>query len=171
MISNATRIIGSVTLALALATTASIANAGQAKRAEAPQKNIVQVARDAGQFTTLIRALQATDLVGTLSGQGHGTWTVFAPTDAAFAKLPAGTLEGLLADPAALKNILLYHVASGEYPAADVVARSSLTMANGKTVTIQTANGVMVNDAKVTATDIAARNGVIHVIDTVLLPN
>ncbi|HEU4334309.1 MAG TPA: fasciclin domain-containing protein, partial [Candidatus Eisenbacteria bacterium] len=90
----------------------SIANA-------AAEKNIVQTAKAAGQFTTLLAALKATDLIGTLSGQGQGPFTVFAPTDAAFAKLPAGTVESLLADPAALKQILLYHVVAGELTAAD----------------------------------------------------
>jgi uncharacterized surface protein with fasciclin (FAS1) repeats len=139
----------------------SIAEAGK------PAKNIVQVARDAGTFQTLLAALKATDLVGTLSGQGKGPFTVFAPNDAAFAKLPAGTVEALLADPQALKNILLYHVAAGELNAAADTSRTSLTMANGQTITI---NGAMVNGSNIIATDIMARNGVIHVIDTVLLP-
>jgi uncharacterized surface protein with fasciclin (FAS1) repeats len=134
------------------------------------EKNIVQVAREAGQFKTLLAALEATDLVGTLSGQGKGPFTVFAPTDAAFAKLPPGTVESLLANPAALKNILLYHVAAGELMATDVVSRSSLTMANGQTTSITTAGGAMINDSKIVQTDIQARNGVIHVIDTVLIP-
>jgi uncharacterized surface protein with fasciclin (FAS1) repeats len=136
-----------------------------------PEKNIVQTAKDAGTFTTLLAALKATDLVGTLSGQGKGPFTVFAPTDAAFAKLPAGTVESLLADPAALKNILLYHVVSGELTAADVTSRSSLMTLNGQPLSVSTAGGAKVNDSAITATDIMARNGVIHVIDTVLLPN
>ena len=135
-----------------------------------PNKNIVQVAREAGQFNTLLAALEAADLVGTLSGQGTGPFTVFAPTDAAFAKLPPGTVDALLKDPAALKNVLLYHVASGELRAADVVSRSTLTMANGQTTSISTAGGAKINDSNITATDIEARNGVIHVIDTVLIP-
>ena len=135
-----------------------------------PAKNIVQTARDAGTFKTLLAALEAADLVGTLSGQGKGKFTVFAPTDAAFAKLPPGTVESLLADKAALRNVLLYHVAPGELNAADVVSRSSLTMANGGTVTIGTIGGATINRSAITATDIAARNGVIHVIDTVLIP-
>ena len=132
-----------------------------------PEKNIVQVAREAGQFKTLLAALEAADLVGTLSGQGKGPFTVFAPTDAAFSKLPPGTVEALLKDPVALKNVLLYHVAPGDLRAADVLSRTSLTMANGQTATI---SGAKINDANITATDIAARNGVIHVIDTVLIP-
>jgi len=136
----------------------------------APARNIVQVAREAGSFKTLLAAIEAADLTGALSGQGKGPLTVFAPTDDAFAKLPAGTVESLLKDKAALRNILLYHVAAGELKAADVVARTSVTMLNGRSVTISTAGGVKVNDANVVKTDIAARNGVIHVIDTVLLP-
>jgi len=132
-----------------------------------PNKNIVQVARDAGQFNTLLAAIEAADLVGTLSGQGKGPFTVFAPTDAAFAKLPPGTVDALLKDPAALKNVLLYHVAAGELLATDVLSRSSLTMANGQTTTI---NGAKINDSNIIGTDIGARNGVIHVIDTVLIP-
>jgi len=134
----------------------------------AKPKNIVQTARQAGSFTTLIKALEATDLIGTLSGKG--SFTVFAPTDEAFAKLPAGTVEALLKDPAALKNILLYHVVAGEVPASQVVASSTLGTVQGGSLTVTTAGGVKVNDANVTATDIQARNGIIHVIDTVLIP-
>ncbi len=135
------------------------------------EKNIVQTAKDAGQFNTLLAALKATDLVGTLSGQGKGPFTVFAPTDAAFAKLPAGTVDALLADPAALKQILLYHVVAGELDAAAVTSRTSLMTLNGQPLTINTAGGAKVNDSNIVATDVMARNGVIHVIDTVLLPN
>lgn len=148
----------------------AVAGAKSGKAAAKNDKNIVQVARGAGQFNTLLAALEAADLVGTLSGQGKGPFTVFAPTDAAFAKLPAGTVESLLANPEALKNILLYHVAAGELSAADVTSRTSLTMANGQTVAISTAGGAKINDSNITATDIGARNGVIHVIDTVLIP-
>jgi len=155
-------------IALGIAAVATPAQAGNGHGA--PAKNIVQTAREAGSFTTLIKALEATDLVGTLSGQGKGPFTVFAPTDAAFAKLPAGTVESLLANPAALRNILLYHVVAGEVPAARVVASTSLQTVNGQSITVSTSGGVKVNDANVTATDIRARNGIIHVIDTVLLP-
>lgn len=144
------------------------AMAGQGQGA--PEKNIVQVAREAGSFRTLLTALEATDLVGTLSGQGKGPFTVFAPTDEAFAKIDPATLQSLLNDPAALKQILLYHVVPGEYPAARVVTSTSLPTAHGQSLTISTAGGVRVNDSNVTATDIQARNGIIHVIDTVLLP-
>jgi uncharacterized surface protein with fasciclin (FAS1) repeats len=133
-------------------------------------KSIVQVAREAGSFTVLLKALEATDLIGTLSGQGHGSFTVFAPTDEAFAKLDPATLQSLLVNPPALKQILLYHVVPGEYPAARVLTSASLETVQGQSLTITTSGGVKVDNANVTATDIAARNGVIHVIDTVLLP-
>jgi len=155
--------VTSVLTALVIAGTAIAAPS-----AGAPPKNIVQTARQAGTFTTLIAALKATDLVGTLSGQGP--FTVFAPTDEAFAKLPAGTVEALLKDPAALKQILLYHVVAGEVPASQVVATPSLLTVQGGSLTVTTLGGVKVNDANVTATDIPARNGIIHVIDTVLIP-
>lgn len=146
----------------------SNAVAGKGKGSQG--KSIVQVAREAGTFTTLIQALEATDLVGTLSGQGKGPFTVFAPTDEAFAKIDPATLQSLLANPEALKQILLYHVVPGEYPAARVLTSTSLATVSGQSLTISTSGGVKVNDANVTATDITARNGVIHVIDTVLLP-
>lgn len=134
-------------------------------------KNIVQVAREAGSFKTLLAAVEATDLVGVLSGQGQGPFTVFAPTDAAFAKLPPGTVESLLQNPEQLKKILLYHVVPGQYLAADVLASSSLPTVNGQSLTISNYGSPKVNDSGITATDIRARNGVIHVIDTVLIPN
>ena len=140
------------------------------KPAGKPLKNIVQTAREAGSFTTLVAALEATDLVGTLSSQGKGPFTVFAPTDEAFAKLPAGTVESLLANPEALKKILLYHVVAGDVRAAQVVNLNTATTVNGQNLTISTSGGVKVNDANVVLTDVLARNGVIHVIDTVLLP-
>lgn len=150
---------------------ALVANSAPAAAGTSPQApNIIQVAREAGTFTTLLRAIEAAGLVGTLSGQGHGSFTVFAPTDAAFQKLPAGTIEALLKDRAALRQILLYHVVSGTYRAADVVAVSTLPTLNGQNLAISTTGGAKVNDARIVTTDIAARNGVIHVLDTVLLP-
>src|SRR5512135_2582849 len=107
----------------------------------AAEKDIVDTAVDAG-FKTLVAAVKAADLVDTL--KGDGPFTVFAPTDAAFAKLPPGTVESLLKDPVALKNVLLYHVASGDLRATDVLSRTSLTMANGQTATI---SGARINDA------------------------
>ena len=139
--------------------------------AYAADKDIVDTAVAAGQFKTLAAALTAAGLVDTL--KGPGPFTVFAPTDAAFAKLPAGTVENLLKpeNKAQLTAILTYHVVSGKVMAADVVKLKEAKTVNGKMLQVKV-NGsdVMINDAKVTATDIAASNGVIHVIDSVVLP-
>jgi uncharacterized surface protein with fasciclin (FAS1) repeats len=128
---------------------------------------IYETAKEGG-FNTLAAAIDAAGLEMALSGEGP--FTVFAPTDEAFAKLPEGTVEALLKDPEALKNILLYHVVSGEVLASDVVKIKSAKMLNGQSVSISTKDGVRVNDANVIKTDIMAKNGVIHVIDTVLIP-
>ena len=132
--------------------------------------DIVEVATAAGSFKTLLTAATAAGLVDTL--KGPGPFTVFAPTDAAFAKLPAGTLEKLLADPAALKDILLYHVVAGKVMAADVTKITSATSVQGSPIAIAVKDGkVYLNDsAQVVTTDIEASNGVIHVIDAVILP-
>lgn len=130
--------------------------------------DIVDTAVSAGSFTTLVAAVQAAGLVDTL--KGAGPFTVFAPTDEAFAKLPAGTVEALLQDIPKLTKILTYHVVSGKVMAADVVKLTSATTVEGSTVKIDASNGVKVNDATVTAADVAADNGVIHIIDSVLLP-
>ena len=132
-------------------------------------KTIVDVAQEAGSFTTLIAAVKAAGLDETLSGAGP--FTVFAPTDEAFAKLPEGTVEALLKDKAKLSSILTYHVVSGKVMAKDVAGMTSAKTVEGGEVTVKTENGkVMINDATVTTADIEASNGVIHVIDTVLLP-
>jgi transforming growth factor-beta-induced protein len=132
-------------------------------------KTIVDIAVEDGRFTTLVAALQAANLVDTL--KGDGPFTVFAPTDDAFAKLPAGTVEALLADIPTLSNILLYHVVPGKVMAADVVKLSYADTAAGQPVLIKVdGDKVMVNNAQVVITDIEAANGVIHVIDTVILP-
>lgn len=132
--------------------------------------DIVQVATAAGNFSTLLKAATAAGLVDTL--KGAGPYTVFAPTDAAFAALPAGTLDGLLKDPAKLKDILLYHVTPGKVMADQVVKLTSAATAEGKSIKIAVKDGtVYLNDTvKVVTTDIPAANGVIHVIDAVLLP-
>lgn len=137
-----------------------------------PTKDIVDTAVSAGSFKTLTTALAAAGLVETLKGKGP--FTVFAPTDEAFAKLPAGTVESLLkpANKQKLTAILTYHVVAGNVKAADVVKLSSAKTLNGKSVTIKTAGGkVLINGATVVKADIAATNGTIHVIDTVLMPN
>ena len=134
-----------------------------------PPKDIVDTAVADGRFKTLVTALTAAGLVDTLKGKGP--FTVFAPTDEAFAKLPAGTLTALLADKAKLSAILTYHVVSGRVMAADVVKLTSANTVNGKPVTIKVDGGkVYINDAQVIITDILTSNGVIHVIDKVILP-
>jgi uncharacterized surface protein with fasciclin (FAS1) repeats len=138
---------------------------------EQQAKDIVDTAVAAGSFTTLAKALTAADLVATL--KGPGPVTVFAPTDEAFAKLPAGTLENLLKpeNKATLRRVLTYHVVPGKVMAADVVKISSAKTVSGDTLPVKVSGGtVMLDKARVVKTDIAASNGVIHVIDTVLLP-
>jgi uncharacterized surface protein with fasciclin (FAS1) repeats len=133
------------------------------------QGNIVQTAVAAGQFTTLAKLLTRAGLVQTL--ERPGPYTVFAPTDAAFRKVPQQTLNALLQNKAKLKAVLLYHVVPGKVTAAKVVKLSSATTAGGKTVRIRvTGSNVFVNSAKVTKPDVMASNGVIHVIDRVLIP-
>ena len=132
--------------------------------------NIVETAIAAGSFKTLVKAVQAADLVDTL--KGPGPFTVLAPTDEAFAKLPAATLSAVLADKAKLTAILTYHVLAGKVLAADVVAlngKSAKTLQGGE-LKIETSKGVTIGGANVTKTDIVTDNGVIHVIDTVLIP-
>ena len=132
-------------------------------------QNIVEVAQGAGGFTTLLAAAEAAGLVSTLTGDGP--YTVFAPTDEAFNKLPAGTVEALLKDKEKLTQILTYHVVPGKVMAKDVVTLTSTTTVQGQDVKVKVDNGtVMINDATVVTTDIEASNGVIHVIDTVLMP-
>lgn len=132
-------------------------------------KTIVDIASEAGNFSTLVAAVKAAGLVDTLSGAGP--FTVFAPTDEAFAKLPAGTVESLLQDKEKLTAILTYHVVAGKVMAADVVNLTTAKTVQGQNVTIKVDGGtVMVDGAKVVTTDIEASNGVIHVIDSVILP-
>ncbi len=130
-------------------------------------KDIIDTAVGAGNFTTLATALKAAGLVDTLKGKGP--FTVFAPTDDAFAKIPKADLDALLKDKAKLTKVLTYHVVPGKVMAADVKAGMVKTV-QGSSITVGTKGGVMVDNAKVTATDIAADNGVIHVIDTVIMP-
>lgn len=132
------------------------------------EKDIVDTAVEAGTFTTLVAAVEAAGLVDTL--KGDGPFTVFAPTDEAFAALPAGTVEGLLEDPEALAAILTYHVVPGKVMSTDLSNEMMATTVNGADVTIMTEGGVMVDSANVVAADVEASNGVIHVIDAVILP-
>ena len=156
------------TLMLAAATSVALLGT-TARGAAAQQQDIVGTAVAAGSFNTLAKALTAAGLVETL--QGAGPFTVFAPTDEAFAKLPAGALDKLLADKAALRQVLLYHVVPGKVMAADVVKLSSAKTAAGPSARVQVMNGtVMINNAHVVKADVAASNGVIHVIDAVIMP-
>jgi len=136
-------------------------------------KNIIETAIDAENFTTLVKAVQTVDLVaGTLSGTGP--FTVFAPTDAAFAKLPAGTLDSVLQNKEQLTSILTYHVVLGKYMASDIKKLKSLKTVQEGLLTIEVHRlfhrGVKINDAQVIHPDIECSNGVIHVIDSVLMP-
>ncbi len=132
--------------------------------------DIVEIAVADGRFTTLVTALNAAGLVETLKGEGP--FTVFAPTDDAFAQLPAGTVDALLQDVPALKNILLYHVVSGKAMAADIATLTKVPTALGDSVSVVVMpdGKIMIRDASVVLADIQAKNGVIHVIDKVLLP-
>jgi len=146
-------------------------NYGEAEKAGEEAKDIVAIASENASFSTLVAALGAGDLVGTL--QGEGPFTVFAPTDEAFAKLPEGTVENLLKpeNKDQLVSILTYHVVPGEVYAEDVVSLDSATTVQGADIAISTeGENVLINDATVVTADIKASNGVIHVIDTVIIP-
>jgi uncharacterized surface protein with fasciclin (FAS1) repeats len=158
-------------LVVALGTVPAFAGSSceQSARQAANSSDIVATASSAGSFNTLVAAVQAAGLVDTL--QSDGPFTVFAPTDEAFAKLPEGTIDQLLANPDQLREILLYHVVPGKVMASDVVSLSSATTAQGSDIEIMLADGgVRIDNATVTATDIETSNGVIHVIDTVIIP-
>ena len=166
MFSRVTKVMPLVLVVALLAISAIPALAAPPYQAD---QDIVDIAVADGRFTTLVAAVQAAELVDTLKSEGP--FTVFAPTDDAFNKLPDGTIEALLNDIPTLTDILLYHVVPGKVMAADVVTLSSADTALGKPVAIRVENGnVFVNDAQVIITDVEASNGVIHVIDTVLLP-
>lgn len=166
-------VLAAAVAAATLATVPTIVVAGGdygAKNAAtmAAKSDIVDTAVGAGQFNTLAKALTAAGLIDTL--KGPGPFTVFAPTDAAFAKIPADKLNALLADKAALTKVLTYHVVAGKVMAADVKSGKTKTV-QGQDLTIMVSSkGVRVNDATVTKTDILATNGVIHVIDQVVMP-
>ena len=147
----------------------ALVSIGAQATGSAPSKDIVDTAVEAGSFKTLAAALQAADLISTLKSEGP--FTVFAPTDAAFAKIPKADLDALLSDKRALTDVLTYHVVSGKVMAADVVKLTQAKTVEGSPVKIRVVDGkVMINNANVSATDIAASNGVIHVIDTVIMP-
>jgi uncharacterized surface protein with fasciclin (FAS1) repeats len=152
-----------------VAVAAALATAAAPRAAQAQAQDIVETALAAGQFTTLAKALTEAGLVETL--KGAGPFTVFAPTDAAFAKLPPGTVEGLLKDKAKLRAVLLYHVVPGKVTAADVAKLTSAKTVGGPAVKVMVhGSAPMIDNAMVVQADVAASNGVIHVIDSVLLP-
>ncbi len=156
---------------LAMAAVAAVGITFGAASARAADKDIVDTAVGAGQFNTLAAALTAAGLVETL--KGAGPYTVFAPTDEAFAALPAGTVDNLLKpeNKDQLTAVLTYHVVPGKVMAADVVKITEAKTVNGAMITVKVdGDTVMINDATVTAADVAASNGVIHVIDKVILP-
>lgn len=160
---------GTAALALAIPATADARTDAPAGQAAASSKNIVETAVAAGKFKTLASLLTTAELAGTL--QGKGPFTVFAPTDAAFKKVPKKTLDGLAKDKKKLRAVLLLHVAKGRLPASSVVKRSSVKTLNGQSVRVRVSGGkVFVGAARVTSPDVKASNGVIHVIDKVLLP-
>lgn len=154
---------------LALVTAAMMAMSASAVKAET--KDIVDVAAGAGKFNTLVAAVKAAGLVETL--KGAGPFTVFAPSDDAFAKLPKGTVEDLLKpeNKEKLKAILTYHVIPGKVMAGDIKGKkTNVKTVQGSDLAVDATDGVKVNDAKVTSADVAASNGVIHIIDTVVMP-
>lgn len=167
MIAKSLYAVATLAASLALPAAAS----AQAHATHQASKDIVQTAVAAGSFNTLVAAVKAAGLVETL--QGKGPFTVFAPTDAAFAKLPAGTVESLLANPQKLASILTFHVVPGKVMAADIVKANGAkpTTVNGQPLDVVVRDGhVLVNGANVVTADVVASNGVIHVIDTVLIP-
>ena len=162
------RIFMSITM-IALMSVTIFAQMDTKMVSKAVKNDIVQTAISAGNFTTLATALTEAGLVDAL--KGDGPFTVFAPTDEAFKNLPKGALDNLLKDKEALKNVLLYHVVSGNVSSKDVVKLDKATTLNGSDLKIMTKNGkVMINDADVIGADVEASNGIIHVIDKVLLP-
>ena len=158
-----------ITMLAALAAFISIAQAGNMQHTSA-NKDIVDTAIDAGNFNTLVTAVQTAGLVETL--KSDGPFTVFAPTDEAFAKLPKDQLDALLADKEALTKVLTYHVVPGKIMSGDLAGKSmSVATVEGSDIKVNAMSGVKINNANVVKADIVTSNGVIHVIDTVILPN
>lgn len=156
-------------MAMVLGATALFGFMSRTSADDASKKDIVDTAVGAGGFKTLVAAVKEAELVETLKGEGP--FTVFAPTDEAFSKIPKEKLEALLKDKKALAAVLTYHVVSGKVMAADVVKLDSAKTVQGKSITIVTKDGkVTINGANVVKTDIVCKNGVIHVIDAVILP-
>ncbi len=153
---------------MVVAAALAVVVAPAAVRAGSHSKDIVDTAVAAGSFKTLATALEAAGLVDTL--KGPGPFTVFAPTDEAFAKIPKADLDALIADKARLTKVLTYHVVPGKVMAADVIKLKEARTVEGQMVKIDSASGVKVNGANVVKADVLASNGVIHVIDSVILP-
>ena len=163
------RLIALISCAVVVAAVPAVAGATGARTSSAPTKTIVQIAAADPNFSTLVKLLKEAGLVGVLSGKTD--YTVFAPTNAAFAKVPAATLKALAANKAKLKSVLLYHVVAGTVPASKVVALKSVTTVEGASLAIRVSGGsVFVNQAKVIQTNIRATNGIVHVINGLLLP-
>jgi transforming growth factor-beta-induced protein len=162
--------LAAVALVVSACSTAASPTPEPATPTPAPAGDIVTVATEAGVFTTLLKAATAAELVETL--QSAGPFTVFAPTDEAFAALPEGTLDALLADPEALKKVLLYHVVEGKVTSDQIVGMTTVTSVEGSPIAISVKDGtVYLNDsAKVVTADVMTSNGVIHIIDAVILP-
>jgi len=167
---SVSKIIASIALTMFAASCSTAKSETEAApKASVAEKNIVEVAQDAGNFKTLLQAATVAGLADTLATTDN--ITVFAPTDEAFAKIPAATLDALLKDTSALRDVLTYHIVGAKVPASVAVTLTEATMLNGKKVTVRfDGQDLFINDAKVIAKDIQAKNGVIHVIDTVLLP-
>lgn len=161
-------LLGMMLSLLMLAAVAGCAGNGKDAMASRTQADIVDTAVAAGDFDTLVSAVKQAGLVETLKGEGP--YTVFAPTDEAFARIPQDQLQALLNDREALTEVLTYHVVPGRVSAAEVIKRDSLPTVQGQSIQVATADGVQVDEARVLKTDIAASNGVIHVIDRVILP-
>lgn len=164
------KVISVVALGMSMSSGAFAAgNSAKPAQGQCEQRNIVEVAAAAGSFKTLLAAAQAAGLAETLATTEN--LTVFAPTDDAFAKLPAGTVEGLLNDIPALRNILTYHVVGAKVPSSVAVTLTEASMLNGQKVSVRyDGQDLFINDSKVVVKDIPAKNGIIHVIDTVLIP-
>ena len=168
---SVSKIIASVVLAISAASYGMANdNTYAVPKSSVAEKNIVEVAQEAGNFNTLLQAATAAGLADTLANTEN--LTVFAPTDEAFAKIPSAILDALLKDKSTLRDVLTYHIVGAKVPASVAVALTEATMLNGKKVAISfDGQDLFINDAKVIAKDIQAKNGVIHVIDTVLLPS
>jgi uncharacterized surface protein with fasciclin (FAS1) repeats len=158
-----------VTGLLVLASIPSSSAGSHGDRQSAAKKDIIETAVSAGSFTTLVTAIEAAGLVETLKGEGP--FTVFAPTDEAFAKIPSDQLDALLQDREALTKVLTYHVVPGKVTSADVIKLDKAETVEGQPLRISSADGVMINDARVIKADVMTSNGVIHAIDGVLMPN